>query len=421
MGSLQRDPSGNYHASFRFAGKRFKRSLRTVDEGEAAPLLGRVEDNARLAARGKLIIPEGADIPTFLLSDGQLSKPLELPQTVTLSQLIDRYEASLPPGSLEESTRYTIRVHAGHLKTILGANLDVRSLTREDLQRYVNTRAKKDGRRGRKISSVTIRKELTTLSGVWTWAMTGGFVGPFPNKGLRYPKSAEKPTFQTWKEIDRQIKRGGLSDVEQADLWDCLFLTLEETNELLGYVKKTATERYIYPMFALAAHTGARRSEILRARRADFDDETVIIRERKKSKSKYTTRRVPLSPLLRQSLKDWLVYHPGGPVMFCVPVEPDSKCKGSENADATRPIQPDEAHEIFKRTLAGSKWSKLRGWHVLRHSFISNCAMKGIDQRLIDSFVGHTTDEMRRRYTHLFPSSKRAAIETVFGEAALHS
>jgi len=242
MGSLQQDPSGNYHACFRFAGKRFKRSLKTASESEAASLLGRIEDNARLAARGKLIIPEGADIPTFLLSDGKVAKPLELPQTVTLTQLIERYEAALPPGSLEESTRYTIRVHAGHLKTILGASLDVRALSREDLQRYINTRAKKNGRRGRKISPVTIRKELTTLSGVWTWAAAGGLVGTFPNKGLRYPKSVEKPPFQTWKEIERQIKRGGLSDDEQADLWDCLFLTLEETAELLKHVKETAVE-----------------------------------------------------------------------------------------------------------------------------------------------------------------------------------
>jgi len=177
----------------------------------------------------------------------------------------------------------------------------------------------------------------------------------------------------------------------------------------------------IYPMFALAAHTGARRSEILRSRRADFDDETVVIRERKKSKSKHTMRRVPLSPALRQAVRDWLSLHPGGPFAFCLPDEPHIDGDGSVGKDATRPILPDEAHEIFKRTLAGSKWSKLRGWHVLRHSFISNCAMKGIDQRLIDSFVGHTTEEMRRRYTHLFPSSKRAAIETVFGAVAPRS
>ena len=27
-----------------------------------------------------------------------------------------------------------------------------------------------------------------------------------------------------------------------------------------------------------------------------------------------------------------------------------------------------EAHDHFKRTLAGSKWSKIRGFHVFRHS-----------------------------------------------------
>ncbi|NLX57022.1 MAG: hypothetical protein GXY58_18090 [Planctomycetaceae bacterium] len=103
MGSLQQDPSGNYHACFRLGGKRFKRSLHTLSEEHARTLLGRIEENARLAERGRLIIPERADIPTFLLSDGKLGLPVALPETVTLSQLIERYEASLPPGSLEES------------------------------------------------------------------------------------------------------------------------------------------------------------------------------------------------------------------------------------------------------------------------------------------------------------------------------
>ena len=52
---------------------------------------------------------------------------------------------------------------------------------------------------------------------------------------------------------------------------------------------------------------------------------------------------------------------------------------------------------------------------MLRHSFISNCALKAIDQRIIDAFVGHTTEEMRRRYTHLFPSAKKDAIRTLLG------
>ena len=57
----------------------------------------------------------------------------------------------------------------------------------------------------------------------------------------------------------------------------------------------------------------------------------------------------------------------------------------------------------------------IRGWHVFRHSFISACASRGIDQRLIDEWVGHTTEEMRRRYRHLYPSVQRQALDSVFG------
>jgi site-specific recombinase XerD len=59
----------------------------------------------------------------------------------------------------------------------------------------------------------------------------------------------------------------------------------------------------------------------------------------------------------------------------------------------------------------------LRGWHVLRHSFASNAAMKGVDQRVINSWLGHQTEEMVQRYRHLFPDQERHAINLVFGVA----
>lgn len=243
MASLQTDPSGNYHVCFRLGGKRFKRSLHTTSEDHANNQLALLEENLRLVNRGKLVIPDDADVPTFLLSDGKINQPIQLPENMTLGQLIQQYEESLPKGAIEESTRYTIKIHAGHLKEVLGESLSVRCLTRDDLQRYINTRAKKKGRHGKTLSPITIRKELTTLSGMWTWAMVAGKVGPFPNKGLKYPKVAEKPPFQTWQEIEKQIERGGLFEQEQAELWDCLFLSLKETAELLKYVKQSTLQQ----------------------------------------------------------------------------------------------------------------------------------------------------------------------------------
>ena len=42
----------------------------------------------------------------------------------------------------------------------------------------------------------------------------------------------------------------------------------------------------------------------------------------------------------------------------------------------------------------------MRGWHVLLHSFCSNMVAAGIDQRIIDEIMGHSTEEQCRRYRH---------------------
>ena len=69
MAWLQKYPSGDYHISFRFGGKKFKRSLRTKNKKRALTRQARLEDNIDLVKRGRLIIPNDADVATYLLSD----------------------------------------------------------------------------------------------------------------------------------------------------------------------------------------------------------------------------------------------------------------------------------------------------------------------------------------------------------------
>ena len=398
MASLLRVPSGNWHVHFRFAGRRFKRSLGTADEDEALGLKARIEDNIRLTKRGVRSIPRGADVFLFLLSDGQVEH-LSLPDQLTLEGLVDEYKRAVG-SSVEESTLYTIGIHTAHLVRLLGKRFDPRTLRQEDLQGYIAKREREKSNRGTAITPTTIRKEIATLRGIWSWAPESYQLGPFPGRKLRYGKTAEKPPFQTWKEIESQVRRGGLTEEQQARLWDCLFLSLAEVSAVLRDVKKARAAPFLYPMLFMAAHTGARRSELLRSETTDFQDDAVVIREAKRVKGQRSTRSVPLSRQLKRVMREWLKKHPGGPATFCFEGQPVTKS---------------QAHDHLKRALGDTKWGKIRGWHVFRHSFISNCALKGIDQRLIDSFVGHTTEEMRRRYTHLFPSARRDAIRTVFG------
>ena len=76
--------SGYFHVSFRFAGRKYKRSLDTKSDTEALGLASRIDQNIKLVERGLLTIPPGADVPTFLLSDGKITGPVELPTVNTL-------------------------------------------------------------------------------------------------------------------------------------------------------------------------------------------------------------------------------------------------------------------------------------------------------------------------------------------------
>ena len=413
MSFLEQRSSGQYHLVFRFGGQRFKKALKTTQTDVAEAARVRLDENLRLVAAGRLIIPDGADIPTFLLSDGKLNGKPSLPAPLTLSKLFQEYLGHLPDGAMESNSLYTAKIHMAHFERVLGKAFSVRGLSLDDLQGYVQQRGKEKGRRKGRVSPTTMRKELSTFSAVWSWARaTDRVEGPFSNKGLRFPKTNEKPPFQTKEEIDRQIARGGLTENEQEALWDCLYLTPADLEKVLKVIQDRAEQPVVYPMVLMAAHTGVRRSEILRSLVQDFDLESnmVVIREKKRAKGRRTTRVVPLSPVLATTIGEWLKTHPRCKYTFCQRMNATEAEKGAEFA----PIAADQATDLLNRCLAGTDWAKIRGWHVFRHSFISNCASKGIDQRMIDAWSGHQTEEMRRRYTHLFPDSQQEAMRRLF-------
>jgi integrase len=128
----------------------------------------------------------------------------------------------------------------------------------------------------------------------------------------------------TREQIEKIIERGGLTEKQQGALWECLIVESNEVQEILDHVKGAAQHPFIYPMFVFAAHTGARRSEIVRSQVDDFDfqSRTVQIREKKRDHDKSLTyRRVQMSDLLVQVMQEWFSQHPGGQFTICEPVK----------------------------------------------------------------------------------------------------
>lgn len=394
---------GVWLVRFRFGGRSFKRSLETNEEKVAVGRLGDIEETLRLLKVGRLKLPPNVeDIGTWITSGGRATGKQK--KAHDLKDAVKEYFDSIPAGAKSANSIATERTHLDHFIRILKPSTAIDCIGVRALQAYVTERSKERGIRGRKVQPETLRKELVTFGTFRRWAKAQGWCeGELDRKALKLPKGTEKAPFRTWAEIEAIVEKGGLTPQEERDLWDCLFLNEKEVAEFLDFVATNGKVPWLHPALAIAAYTGARRSEIMRSeiRDFDFDRGSVTLREKKRKHTKSLSyRTVEIHPRLAEILKAWFANHPGGKYTACL----------TPNV----PLVPDEALRMFEQTVAGSKWKVLRGWHVLRHSFASICAMKGVRESTIDAWMGHQTEAMRHRYRHLFPDVKKAEMKKAF-------
>jgi hypothetical protein len=181
MASLERR-GDRFRLIFRYAGQKHQVAIKTTDEQEAQDVLERAERKLELLSQGDLTLPEDADIATFVLTDGRRAEKPSPVQRLTLEDAFKDYQSARQ--SIEATTLTTIKIHLAHVSRILKPRTQLRKLSFDSLQHYVNCRQDEGA------SPVTVRKEITSLCGVWAWATRSGKVsGVFPNRGLEYPSN----------------------------------------------------------------------------------------------------------------------------------------------------------------------------------------------------------------------------------------
>lgn len=429
--------NGSWRVIFWYKKEQHVFTVGEVSAADAGVHKAATEELLRMLKRNIVSIPSGCSIEQFMFHRG---KPPETVATVaqkkelTLSDLRREYFASQEK-KLEGTTLDGIKLHFDHMERILGGKTLLSPLSLPNLQKYVDKRADEwidpeqyrrkrrakaaDAKPRRKYvrknppqkleeaperqkrhpSSATIKKEIISLRTAWNWARRHlQLKEEFPGGGLDYAKTEEAFPFMTWEEAERRIAAG--DDPEK--VWEAVYLRAGEIAEMLAWVKGRPVSPWVYPIFCFAAHTGARRSEIVRALPSDIDlvNEIITIREKKRDKTRLTLRRIPITPFLKEVLTAWMQDRAKGKTFFC-------KSDG-------KPITPREAMNYFDRALRVSKWRVLKGLHVLRHSYISALANKSVDQRIIDELAGHQTDAQRRRYRHLYQHTLTEAAKNVF-------
>ena len=225
MASIEFDEaSGRYRIWFRYAGKPYKRSLKTTEKREAEAVVGRVEETIRLLERGRLDIPSDADPGVFILSDGKLNWKLTAEQEYTLEKLLDLYPKSLPEGA--KSADHPQDGRNPHFPPVAAPkNVPPRpdrehrrhaSLHRPPAARQIPRKADRPGHGEEGSGHAPPDLELGCSAGL--------FDRPGTDQGLTVSKGrGEAPLYDTG-QIEKIIKRGGLTEKQQGALWECLIL-----------------------------------------------------------------------------------------------------------------------------------------------------------------------------------------------------
>ena len=353
---------------------------------------------------GLLQVPVGVDPGDYILRGGtrkEVVRPLR--SVPPLEALIGEYLGG--QAHKASATVYTEGVHLRNLVKNLGPKAEAPAdrIAHRDLDQYLQARLKER-------TPSTVHKERDTITSLFKWAVDHGYMDLSPAADLTPIKEeVELPRFRTAAEVEAMLARGGLSEAEVNDAWDRLYLTPAEIAGLLRLVRERADTDFGHLLHAIPAYTGMRRGEVLRLRWSDveLDQGFVVARSRKQSRrAAETARRIDLHPELRRELLGWRGERPGGRYVVCEP-------------GGTEPLDPDRANRCFWQPVRGTAWclrSKRNwfkvGFHTYRHSFASNLAARGVDQRIVDEWMGHQTEAMRKRYRHLFPKDRRSAMES---------
>jgi integrase len=184
------------------------------------------------------------------------------------------------------------------------------------------------------------------------------------------------------------------------------FLEFEEAERLIA----ASDCRQVRSMITLALNTGMRVGELLALQWSDVDltHGKIVVRRNLDDEGNVVTpksgkgRELPLNRAALDALK--AVRHLRSAVVFST----------ESGAMMTRIMAYRRLMSVFRRAgLAVGDVPKRTGWHMLRHTFASHLAMRGVPLKAIQELLGHATIDMTMRYAHLSPAVTRAAVDVL--------
>jgi len=181
-----------------------------------------------------------------------------------------------------------------------------------------------------------------------------------------------------------------------------VILSVAEVRKILSHVRLPRYRVCLTTIYSC----GLRLQEGTNLRVADIDSarRMIHVRHGKGAKDRY----VPLPKRTLQLLRQYWRTHRNPVLLF-----PAEGRDHIDLAQATEPMSKSSVQDAFRAALKQSRLNKRASVHTLRHSWATQLLEAGVNLRLIQEWLGHSSPATTSVYTHLTVKAEQLGAETI--------
>jgi site-specific recombinase XerD len=181
-----------------------------------------------------------------------------------------------------------------------------------------------------------------------------------------------------------------------------IVLSVAEVRRILGIIRRSHYRVCLSTIYACGLRL--REGVYLQVRDIDSDRMMVHVRHGKGAKDRYLPLPVPTLEMLRRY---WGTHrHPEW--LFPAPTK-----SGVPLPTAAKPMSVSGVQRAFKAALQESGIQKQASVHTLRHSYATHLLEAGVNLRVIQAYLGHSSPQTTAIYTHLTRKAEDLAVEAI--------
>jgi integrase/recombinase XerD len=179
-------------------------------------------------------------------------------------------------------------------------------------------------------------------------------------------------------------------------------LSVAETRRLIDAVRTPHNKAFFWTVYSL----GLRLQEGLNLQVGDIDSARMVVHVHRGKGSK--DRYVPLPPRTLAVLRQYWVTHRHTIWLF-----PATGRDHTEAHSADEPMARSSVHGAMKRVVRELGFRKRITIHTLRHSYATHLLEAGVNLRLIQKYLGHSSLQATTIYLHLTSLGQEQARATI--------